>query len=198
VYSNRDFSKPIKDKECIFQGYWIGFIICKKIPCTRKIKNDSAKNKAQRRNYGLYCRRASYHLARWESRLARWDSNLERWDFCKKQTTVFNWKVSSKDTHTYANSLLYWHFPHRLFKHFHQCLDLRFKKKVSVQLLHLRCKYWVHLRFMQSQCCNDMIRATTEMQVFYHFHLSFFIFKLQLAPFWIGVLNKSLENQMFL
>ena len=43
-----------------------------------------------------------------------------------------------------------------------------------------------------------MIRATTEMQVFHHFHLSFFIFKLQLALFWIVVFNKSPQNQMLL
>ena len=47
---------------------------------------------------------------------------------CEKQTTVFNSKVSSKDMHTYPNSLLYRHFTHQLFKHFHH-LDLRFYKK---------------------------------------------------------------------
>ena len=98
------------------------------------------------------------------------------------KTTVFNSKASLEDTQTYANSLRYGlkitrglfthyrNFTHRLLKHFHQRLDLRFKKIFSFSFFiwddSIECceanfhfKTVVHI-YAKSRRYNENIKAT--------------------------------------
>lgn len=143
MHSNRDFCKPIRGKSCIFQGYWIGLIFEKKIPIQEKSR--MAVHKAREKE-GI--------TVLLKSVLPPREMRISSWDFClRRNKQQFSIQKRVQRTCTLMQI--------QLFKHFHQCLDLRFKKTMflfSFFICHdsIGSCLQVPLNiYAKPTCCND-------------------------------------------
>lgn len=152
MHSNRDFCKPIRGKSCIFQGYWIGLILEKKIPVQEKSR--MAVHKAREKE-GITVLLKSVLPPR-EMRISSWDFCLRR----NKQQFSIQKRVQRTRTlmqiHCFTDILLI-----NYSSTFTNVLiwDLKRQCFCSVSsfamiVLGLACKFPLNI-YAKPTCCND-------------------------------------------